>query len=142
MEPRISIVTIGVDDLERSRRFYRDALGWPESSAGNEAIAFFRTRGVVLALFPRAEAAADANLPVGRSGYGGITLAHNVATPEAVDATLDEVVRAGATLLKPATDASWGGRSGYFADPDGYPWEVAWAPGFKLGPDGGIELPE
>lgn len=141
MEPRITVITLGVADLERSRQFYRDALGWPESSAGGAEIAFMRTRGVVLALYPLTELAADANLRVGSGGFGGITLAHNVATRDEVERVLDEAVRAGATLLKPATDAPWGGRSGYFADPDNYPWEVAWVPGFALDARGAIQLP-
>lgn len=142
MDPHISLVTLGVHDLERSRRFYRDAIGWPLSSASTSEITFFRTHGVALALFPREELAADANLPLGASGFGGITLAHNVAKRDDVDTVLGEAIAAGARLLKPATDASWGGRSGYFADPDGYAWEVAWAPGFPLDASGSIRLPD
>ncbi len=142
MEARISLITLGVGDFERARRFYRDGLGWPMSGASGEDVAFFRTGGVVLALYPRPLLAADAHLSPDGSGFGGIALAHNVATREAVDAVLAEAVAAGATLLKPAVDAEWGGYSGYFADPDGYPWEVAWNPHFPLGPDGSVQLPE
>lgn len=141
MEPRINIVTLGVDDLPRALRFYRDGLSWPLSSAGGGDIAFFRTGGVVLALYPRAQLAADARLPVGGAGFGGITLAHNVASREEVDRVLAEVTAAGGRILKPAEEAEWGGYSGYFADPDGYPWEVAWNPYFPLAPDGSIQLP-
>ena len=142
MEPRVSLITLGVADLGRSRRFYADGLGWPVSSVSNDEIVFFRTSGTVLALFPRTALAADANLSAAGSGFGGIVLAHNVAERDAVDALLAEAVAAGGTLLKPAVDAPWGGYSGYFADPDGYPWEVAWNPHFPLGPDGAVRLPD
>ncbi len=141
MEPRISIITLGVADLPRAIRFYGDGLGWPRSSTGGDEIAFFRTRGVVLALYPRDLLAADANLAETGSGFGGITLAHNVGSKAEADAVLAQAVSAGATLIKPAKDAEWGGYSGYFADPDGYPWEVAWAPGFSLAADGSVQLP-
>lgn len=142
MEPRISLVTLGVRDLERAIAFYRDGLHWRLSSASSGDIAFFQTGGTVLALFPYDELAADANLAPDSSGFGGITLAHNVASKDQVDAVLAEVRAAGATILKPATEAEWGGYSGYFADPDGYPWEVAWNPFFPLAPDGSVQLPE
>lgn len=142
MDARISIVTLGVRDLERAIGFYRDVLHWPLSSASSGEIAFFRTGGTVLALFPYDELAADANLVPDGSGFGGITLAHNVASKELVDAVLAEVRAAGATILKPATELSWGGYSGYFADPDGYPWEVAWNPFFPFAADGSLRLPE
>ena len=142
MEPRINLITLGVADLGRALHFYRDGLGWPLSSASVEGeIAFFRTGGVVLALWSRRSLAADASLSdVGR-GFGGIALAQNVATPEMVDATLAQAKAAGATILTAAHDASWGGRSGYFADPDGHAWEVAWNPGFPFNPDGSLRLP-
>lgn len=142
MEPRISLVTLGVRDLPRAVRFYRDGLGWPVSSAGGDEVAFFRTGGIVLSLYPRHLLAADAHLPDDGSGFGGIALAHNVRSRELVDAVLAEVVSAGGTVIKPAEDAFWGGYSGYFADPDGYPWEVAWNPGFPLAEDGTIQLPD
>jgi catechol 2,3-dioxygenase-like lactoylglutathione lyase family enzyme len=142
MDPYVSIVTLGVADLEGALRFYRDGLRWPLSSASGGEIAFFRTGGVVLALYPRTLLAADARVADVGSGFGGITLAHNVQSAEAVDRVLAEAVAAGATLLKPAEQADWGGYSGYFADPDGYPWEVAWNPYFPLGADGRVQLPE
>ena len=142
MEPYISLITLGVSDLERALRFYRDGLHWPVSSASGGDIAFFRTGGVALALYPRPLLAADAHLAADGSGFGGIALAHNVPSKEAVDRVLAEAVAAGATLLKPAEQAEWGGYSGYFADPDGYPWEVAWNPGFPLTADGRVTLPE
>ena len=142
MEPRISLITLGVQDLPRAVRFYRDGLDWPMSSVGGDEVAFFRTGGAVLALYPRDLLAADANLPAAGSGFGGITLAHNVASRELVDAVLAEAAAAGGTILKPAGDAEWGGYTGYFADPDGYPWEVAWNPHFPLAADGSVQLPE
>jgi uncharacterized protein len=143
MEPRISMITLGVSNLERTLRFYRDGLGFPLSSASVAGeVAFFRTGGAVLALWSRASLAADAHLDPSASGFGGIALAHNVPTREAVDAVLAEAVAAGGRLLKPGTPAEWGGYTGYFADPDGYPWEVAWNPGFPLAPDGSIQLPD
>jgi catechol 2,3-dioxygenase-like lactoylglutathione lyase family enzyme len=142
MDPWISLITLGVRDVERSRRFYRDGLGWTESAASRETedVAFFQTGGVVLALYKRELLAADADLPPQGSGFAGFAVAHNVATRELVDAALEAAVQAGATLLKPGTEADWGGYTGYFADPDGFLWEVAWNPGFPLREDGSIEL--
>jgi uncharacterized protein len=141
VEPRVSLVTLGVRDLERAVRFYHDGLGWPLSGASGGDVAFFRTGGAVVALYPRELLAADARLPAAGSGFGGIALAHNVASREQVDAVLAEAAAAGATILKPAEAAEWGGYSGYFADPDGHPWEVAWNPAFPLAPDGSLQLP-
>ena len=141
MEQRLSIVTLGVADVGRSRRFYED-LGWQASGASNEAIVFFQFGGIVLALYGRAALAEDARLPADGSGFGGVTLAQNLPSREAVDALLAEVASVGGRILKPAEDVFWGGYSGYFADPDGHPWEVAWNPFFPILPDGSIELPD
>ncbi len=133
MKPSISVVTLGVADLETSVAFYRDGLGWPRREDGNDgAIAFFETDGPVLALYPRAPLADDATVPAEGSGFRGITLAHNVGSKAAVRAALDEAEAAGATIVKPAQEADWGGYSGYFSDPDGFLWEVAWAPGLDV----------
>ena len=140
MEQRLSVVTLGVADLERSRRFYEDGLGWRRGNASDEVV-FFQIGGAVLALFPRDALAEDARLPAEGSGFGGVTLAQCVRTREEVDAVLAEAAAAGATILKPAQDVFWGGYSGYFADPDGHPWEVAWNPHWALGDDGGVKLP-
>ncbi len=140
MEQRLSVVTLGVADLERSRRFYEDGLGWRRGNASDE-IVFFQIGGAVLALFPRDALAEDAHLPAGGSGFGGVTLAYNARSREEVDAVLAEAAAAGATILKPAQDVFWGGYSGYFADPDGHPWEVAWNPHWTLGDDGSVRLP-
>lgn len=142
MEPRVSLITLGVRDLARARRFYVEGLGWPVSSASNDDIVFLRTGGAVVALWTREQLAEDANVPAEGSGFGGIALAHNVATRAEVDAVLATVVGAGGTITKPAEEAFWGGYTAYFADPDGVPWEVAWNPHFPLGPDGAVQLPE
>ena len=143
MDPWISLITLGVRDIERSHRFYRGGLSWPESAASTESgdVAFFQTGGVVLALYKRELLAADADLPPQGSGFAGFALAHNVATRELVDAALEAAVEAGGTLLKLGTEVEWGGDTGYFADPDGFLWEVAWNPSLPLREDGSIELP-
>jgi hypothetical protein len=116
----LSIVTLGVGDLGRAVAFYRDGLGWPLSAASEEDIAFFRTVGVVLALYPREALAEDVGVDPAGGGFPGFTLAHNVADRETVDSTLAGAASAGARIVKEARDASWGGRSGYFADHDGH----------------------
>ena len=132
MEPRISIITLGVSDLPRAVEFYRDGLGLPLLDENTESIAFFKNRGTWLSLYPRDALAADAGIDTEGSGFSGVTLAHNVRTREEVDALLDVAVSAGATLVKPAEDVFWGGYSGYFADPEGYLWEIAWNPHFWI----------
>lgn len=141
MEQRLSIVTLGVADLDRSRTFY-ERLGWRRSGKAFEGVAFFQAGGVVLSLYPRAALAEDAHVPAEGAGFGGIALAHNARSREEVDAVLAEAQAAGARLLKPAQDVFWGGYSGYFADPDGYPWEVAWNPSFPLDEAGRLRLPD
>lgn len=139
MDQRLNIVTLGVSDLARARRFYCQGLGWTSTSASNGDIEFLELGGVVLALYPRHLLAEDARLPSTAGvapGFGGITLAQNVGSKVEVDRALEAARLAGATILKPAQEASWGGYSGYFADLDGYPWEVAYNPHWPLGPDG------
>ncbi len=128
MEPSITIVTLGVADLERSVRFYRDGLGLPMRGDSLSGIAFFQMSGMLLSLFPRDRLADDAGVAAEGSGFRGFTLAHNVRSREEVAEALADAVRAGATMVKPAQDTSWEGHSGYFADPDGFLWEVAWNP--------------
>jgi catechol 2,3-dioxygenase-like lactoylglutathione lyase family enzyme len=142
LKPYVSLITLGVEDLDRSVAFYRDGLGWPVSGVSADDVAFLRTGGVVLSLYPCDKLAEDARMEPNGVGFRGITLAHNVREREDVDRALETAVAAGAKLIKPGEDAFWGGRSGYFADPDGHLWEVAWNPGFPLGPGGYPELPE
>jgi catechol 2,3-dioxygenase-like lactoylglutathione lyase family enzyme len=146
VEPRVSLITLGVSDLERAVAFYRDGLGWPTSEVGgDEEVAFFKTAGVVIALFPRASFAADAGLDEDDVENGGrfsrFSLAHNVAEQAQVDSVLKEAAEAGATIVKEAQEIFFG-RHGFFADPEGFVWEVAWNPSFPLGADGSIELPD
>jgi uncharacterized protein len=141
MDPRISIVTLGVADLERSLRFYRDGLGLPRSRRDYEGIVFFRTQGTVLALYPYDRLAADVSdaFRVPRSKFPGITLAHNVDTRPEVDAILARAAKAGARIERPAEVAEWGGYRGYFSDPDGYLWEVACGTS-PLAADGSVDV--
>ncbi|WP_333795301.1 CoA-binding protein [Hyphomicrobium sp.] len=141
MQPRLSLVTLGVADVARSRAFY-ERLGFKASSASSEHVAFFDAQGVVLALFSRADLAADAGVAGAASGFSGVSLAHNVSLEEDVARVLAEADAAGATIVKPARKAVWGGRSGYFADPDGHLWEVAWNPFMPLDAAGHIRLPD
>jgi catechol 2,3-dioxygenase-like lactoylglutathione lyase family enzyme len=143
MEPRVSLITLGVSDLERAVAFYRDGLRWPESDVGGDEVAFFKTGGVVIALFPRPSFASDAGVDldnIERGKFARISLAHNVAEEEQVDAVLAEAAAAGATIVKEAQEIFFG-RHGFFADPDDFLWEVAWNPSFPLAADGSIELP-
>lgn len=134
MKPHLSMVTLGVRDLPRSVRFYEQGLGLPKLDFDSESVAFFPLAGAWLSLFGRDDLAKDAGIPAAGSGFGGIALAHNVASREDVDATLAQAVAAGATLIKPGQDVFWGGYSGYFSDPDGHLWEVAWNPFMQVGP--------
>jgi hypothetical protein len=139
MEQRFSIVTLGVSDLKQSSEFYQ-RLGWRPSAASNEDIVFFQAGGAALALYPRAELAKDANLAPEGSGFGGISIAYNARNEKEVDTVLAAAEAAGARILKPAQKAFWGGYSGYFSDPDGFVWEVAWNPFFPISNDGAITV--
>ena len=128
MEPRISLITLGVANLTRSIAFYRDGLKLPQRDEGSENIAFFETSGTWLSLYPRAALAEDTGIAAQDPGSRDFTLAHNVRSPQEVDQVLNEAVAAGATLIKSGQPVFWGGYAGYFADPDGFLWEVAWNP--------------
>lgn len=129
MDQRLSFVTLIVADVAASRRFYVDGLGWtPAFEAPGEVAMFQVGTHVVLSLWDATAAAREIG-PVARGGTPPLTLAHNVATREEVDAVLDDARRAGASLVSPAAEREWGGYSGYFADPDGFRWEVAYNPG-------------
>jgi catechol 2,3-dioxygenase-like lactoylglutathione lyase family enzyme len=140
MEQRLSLVTLGVSDPAASRAFYR-RLGWQESPASSEYVAFFQCGGLVFALWGRDALAEDAGVEASAKGFANVSIAHNVRSKEAVDGTLEEARKAGARILKPGTATSWGGYLGYFADPDGFAWEVAWNPGFEIMRDGALRLP-
>ncbi|MBF0585037.1 MAG: VOC family protein [Magnetococcales bacterium] len=140
MDQRLSLVTLGVQDLARARAFY-ESLGWKASTASCEQVCFFQTGSMAIALYPVDALLADAGMTDSRPMPGGITLGINVTLREDVDRELDVVLARGATLLRTATDAAWGGRTAYFADPDGHPWEITWAPMFPLGPSGELYLP-
>jgi len=139
MEPRISIITLGVKDLERSLCFYRDGLGLPTTRQADQGVIFFQTSGTCLALYPFDKLAQELSedFAVEKSKFTGITLAHNVRRKEEVDAMLRQAEEAGAKIEKPAADTFWGGYSGYFSDPDGYLWEVAWG-AFDFKDDGSL----
>ena len=141
MEQRLSLVTLGVTDLERSRAFY-ERLGWKRAMRYASGVVFFQLGGMALSLYPVKDLAADAAVASEGSGFRRIALAYNARTPEEVNTVLAEAANAGATIPKPAQDAVWGGYSGYFADPDGFLWEVAWNPGFAMAADGSIRLPD
>jgi catechol 2,3-dioxygenase-like lactoylglutathione lyase family enzyme len=138
MEPRISLVTLGVTDIGRARAFY-DALGWSGQSPDGTVV-FYQAGGIVFALWSRTLLAADSTVADG-GGWGGVTLAHNVRSPEEVDAVLAAAAAAGATIGRPGAATEWGGYSGIFVDPDGHPWEVAHNPHWTLAPDGSVTLP-
>jgi catechol 2,3-dioxygenase-like lactoylglutathione lyase family enzyme len=138
MKPRLSVITLGVEDLERALRFYRDGLGLPtEGIVGTEfehgAVAFFRLQaGLQLALWPTASIAHDTGLPAGKHSPTALTLGHNVASRAEVDAVLAQARAAGAPIVQEAHDTFWGGYAGYFQDPDGHLWEVVWNPALDL----------
>lgn len=140
MEQRVSLITLGVSDLALSRGFYR-RLGWQQAVTRAEGVAFFQTGGLGLALYPREYLARDAEIAIPGPGSGAVMLAHNTRTRDEVDAILAEAEAAGASILKRGHDVFWGGYVGYFADPDGFVWEVAWNPSFAMNEDGSIRLP-
>lgn len=142
MTAALALITLGVSDVARATRFYQ-ALGFALSaSQSRETVSFFAAGGVVLALFGRAALAADAGLADGpRASFGGITLARNLPSKGAVDRVFEQALAAGATVLREPDETFWGGYSGYVADPDGHPIELAWNPFFPLGEDGTIDLP-
>lgn len=138
MKPRITLITLGVDDLEKALRFYRDGLGLPSQGiVGQEfehgAVAFFELqRGFRMALWPRDSIAHDTGLAKGPRSATEFVIAHNVNTREEVDTVMAQAKKAGATIVKPAGDTFWGGYTGHFQDPDGHVWEVAWNPQWQI----------
>ena len=134
MKPRISMITLGVKDLETSIKFYRDGLGFPQIDSPPE-VTFFALNGSWLGLYGRESLAEDATVSSEGSGFPGFSLSHNVVSESEVDRTIEQAVSAGATVVKPAQKVFWGGYSGYFKDPDSYLWEVAYNPHFWVGPE-------
>ncbi len=135
MDPRMSMLTLGVDDLARAVSFYRDGLGLPQLDSP-PSVAFFTLNGTWLGLFNRASLAEDVGVPVGeKAAFPGFTIAHNLDSEQAVDAMMADAIAAGATEIKKPQKVFWGGYSGYFSDPDGYLWEIAHNPFVWIGPD-------
>jgi len=139
MEQRISIVTLGVKDLVTSKRFYVDGLAWKPVYEDKEII-FFQAGGMIFALFLRDKLAGDFRADPADFGRAAMALAYNVRAKSEVDPLIKQAATAGAKILKPAREAPWGGYSGYFADPDGFAWEIAWNPAWPLAPDGRVEF--
>jgi catechol 2,3-dioxygenase-like lactoylglutathione lyase family enzyme len=141
MQQKLHLVTLGVSDFDRAMRFYRDGLGWVPSSASQDDVAFFPMGGVVFGLYPRAKLAEDATVSTEGSGFRGITLSYNTRSQEEVDAILQAVEGIGGKVVKPGGEVFWGGYNGYFADPEGHLWEVAWNPYFEFDETGNLNLP-
>jgi uncharacterized glyoxalase superfamily protein PhnB len=139
MRQRLTVITLGVADLARARAFY-EALGWRSESPPELEVVFFEAGGLVLSLWDSDKLAEDNGVEPG-SGYGGVTLAHNVGSPTEVDAVIAEARQAGASVTREPGETFWGGYSGVFVDPDGHPWEVAHNPHWTLGADGSVSLP-
>jgi catechol 2,3-dioxygenase-like lactoylglutathione lyase family enzyme len=138
MEQRLSLVTLGVADLARARAFY-EALGWRTGAAPEDDVVFFQAGGMIVALWDRARLADDSGVS-DSGGWGGVTLAHNVRSPEEVDRAIAEAEAAGARIARHGAETFWGGYSGVFVDPDGHPWEVAHNPHWTLADDGSVRL--
>jgi uncharacterized protein len=139
VEQRLSLVTLGVDDLQRARAFY-EALGWTTRAEPDDDVVFFQAGGMVVALWDRAELAEDSGVE-DAGGWGGVTLAHNVRSPAEVDEVLAQADAAGARIARRGAETFWGGYSGVFLDPDGHAWEVAHNPHWTLAEDGSVLLP-
>ena len=138
MEQRVSLITLGVADVARSRAFY-ETLGWATSAEPGADVVFFQAGGMIVALWSRAQLADDTTV-TDRGGWGGITLAHNVRSPAEVDAVLAEAEAAGATVARTGAETFWGGYSGVFVDPEGHAWEIAHNPFWVLAEDGSVTL--
>jgi hypothetical protein len=138
MEQRVSLITLGVSDLASARRFY-EALGWKTGAAPADDVVFFQTGGMIVALWGRDQLAEDSGVDDG-GGWGGVTLAYNVRSPQEADAVIEEARRAGAHIAREPAKTFWGGYSGVFVDPDGHPWEVAHNPNWTLDADGSVRL--
>jgi catechol 2,3-dioxygenase-like lactoylglutathione lyase family enzyme len=142
MDQRISLVTLGVRDLARARAFYLDGLGWTASGASNEAVTFIQMNGVALGLWSRESLAEDAGVADTDATFSGVSIAYNARDRAEVDRVLARAEAAGGRIVQPAREVFWGGYSGYFTDPDGHLWEVAWNPFWEVTEDGRVVLPE
>jgi predicted lactoylglutathione lyase len=139
MEQRISLITLGVRDLERARAFY-EALGWKTGAEVEDEVAFFKSGGMVMALWGRDQLAEDSAVE-DSGGWGGVTLAHNLRAPEEVDDVIEQARAAGATIAREPAERPWGGYSAIMIDPEGHAWEIAHNPRWTIGADGSVELP-
>lgn len=139
MEQRLSLITLGVADLARSRRFYEDGLGWSKGNPEDD-VAFYQLNGLVLAIWSRDELAADARATDTGATFSGISIAFNTRSHDEVDDVLAQAAAAGGAITKPAEEQVWGGYSGYFSDPDGHSWEVAFNPGWSIDEAGHVSL--
>jgi uncharacterized protein len=139
VKQRVSLITLGVRDLERARAFY-GALGWRTGAEPGDDVVFFQAGDMVVALWDREKLAEDSEVS-DSGGWGGVTLAMNVGSPAEVDAVIEEARAAGATIGREPAETFWGGYSGIFIDPEGHPWEVAHNPRWTITPDGGVRLP-
>jgi catechol 2,3-dioxygenase-like lactoylglutathione lyase family enzyme len=140
MDQRLSLITLGISDLDRAKKFY-EALGWNSGAAPDDDVVFFQAGGMIVALWDRAKLAEDSAVTEG-SGWGGITLAYNTRSPNEVDDVIEEARAAGATIGREPGETFWGGYSAVFIDPDGYPWEVAHNPNWTIEDDGSVTLPK
>ncbi len=138
MEQRLTIVTLGVDDLEVSSEFYEQKFGWKKMSSSNENISFFQLNGILLSLYPKEKLAEDATVKAEGSGFKAFTLAYNTRTQKEVDDLITELAKKGVTIVKPPQKVSWGGYSGYIADPDGNLWEIAFNPYLAMDEGGNV----
>lgn len=139
MEPRISLITLGVSDLAKSKSFY-EALGFPTTWSPEKGVIFFKTSGTALSLFPFSELLKDMGIGEGEKKFGGITIAHNTREKHEVDEVMELASKSGGRIIKKAHETFWGGYSGYFSDPDGHVWEVAWG-AFPFKEDGSLNIP-
>ncbi len=140
MNQSLHLITLGVDDYQKSRQFYKEVLGWKPTNVSNDNITFFQASGVVLAIYPREKLAEDALVSPARSGFAGITLAYNARSEAEVDEIIKDLKSKKVKIVKEPQKAFWGGYSSYFADPDGYCWEVAYNPFFQFDENGNLKL--
>ena len=140
MKQHLHLITLGVRDFEKSKKFYTETLGWKPSSASQEDVAFFQAGGVVLAIYPREKLAEDAMTSPAGNGFSGITLAYNAQSESEVDEIIRDLKAKGVKIVKEPQKVFWGGYSSYFADPDEYHWEVAYNPFFEFDDKGNLKL--